>query len=72
MKQHSITVRIDEHLKHKIENALQRTSNLVISQVIRLLLHSSLDSWEKLEEKELLEEVKRIRSEEWNNYDSNK
>lgn len=72
MKKHSITVRIDEHLKTKIENTSQRTNNLVMSQVIRLLLHSSLDKWENLDDKELLEEVMRIRSEEWNNYDSNK
>lgn len=72
MKQHSITIRIDEHLKNKIENIQSRTNSVAMSQIIRLLLHSSLDNWNDLEDNEVLEEVRRIRSEEWKRfYDSN-
>ena len=72
MKQHSITIRIDEHLKNKIENVQSRTNSVAMSQIIRLLLHSSLDNWNDLEDNEVLEEVRRIRSEEWKRfYDSN-
>lgn len=72
MKQHSITIRIDEHLKNKIENVQSRMNSVAMSQIIRLLLYSSLDNWNDLEDNEVLEEVSRIRSEECKRfYDSN-
>ena len=72
MKKHSITIRIDEHLKNHLDLTLQRTSHLAMSQVIRLLLYSSLDNWKNLDDKQMLEEMRRITSDQWKRlYDHN-
>ena len=69
---HSITIRIDEYLKQALEEVSERTNQRTLSNLVRDLLQSSIDHWKTLDDKEIMDEVRRINSDKWNRtYDSN-
>lgn len=71
MKQ-SITIRIDKHLKEALNEVSERTNHRTLSNLVRDLLQSSIDRWKTLDDKEIMEEVRRINSDKWDRtYDSN-
>ena len=69
---HSITIRIDEYLKQALDEVSERTNQRTLSNLVRDLLQSSIDHWKTLDDKEIMDEVRRINSDKWNRtYDSN-
>tara|TARA_A200000159_G_scaffold154984_1_gene168340 strand:- start:1143 stop:1361 length:219 start_codon:yes stop_codon:yes gene_type:complete len=69
---HSITIRIDEHLKEALNEVSERTNQRTLSNLVRDLLQSSIDHWKTLDDKEIMDEVRRINSDKWDRtYDSN-
>ena len=62
---HSITIRIDEHLKQAIDEVAQRTNQTTFSILIRDLLQSSIDRWKTLDDDEIKQELGRINSDKW-------
>ena len=68
MKTQSITIRIDEHLKSELSNVCQRTHQPKLSEIVRLLLQSSIDRWNLLGEEELKEELRRINRDSWDRF----
>lgn len=68
MKTQSITIRIDEHLKNELSDVCQRTQQPRLSEIVRLLLQSSIDRWNSLGEEELKEELRRINRDSWDRF----
>ena len=69
---HSITIRIDEHLKQALDEVGQRTNQTTFSILIRDLLQSSIDRWKTLDDEEIKQELGRINSDKWKRSYDNK
>ena len=68
MKTKSITIRIDEHLKDCLTEVCNRIEQPRLSEIVRLLLQSSIDNWKDLDEDELMNEIRRINRETWDRF----